>query len=417
METKNYPENGAVVIVDDRIEEALPLMNALSKMDIAYKYFTGKQDELPATPLKNVRILFLDIELEGMQGVTEDKTKLSALANVISRIISKNCSPYIIIAWTKHDELVKELDKYLSKIKPLFILAIDKSKCKRKKNNNIFDVFEISKQLKEKINDFGVFQFFLKWQNISNASSIELINDVASIFPFDNQWNDNTGNILKMLAEAYAGNQVNNNHEKFAMLTFNNLFLDIMEKNIVSSPGQSQFICNSGNAGNVDDIKGELNRRLHISPECNKKTLPGNIYLYDDLKELITLDNSEMVKDMLNNVSENNQNNNIKLILLEVSPFCDYAQNKWKRSRLLPGIICPKNFGNIIKKADFIYTTPILKIDNELVYLVFDIKYLSSIPLNSLNKKTSNMRIRKELLNDIQTKIAGHINRLGITSL
>ena len=417
METKNYPENGAVVIVDDQIEEALPLMNALSKMDIAYKYFTGKQDELPATPLKNVRILFLDIELEGMQGVTEDKTKLSALANVISKIISKDCSPYIIIAWTKHGKLVEKLDKYLSKIKPLFILAINKYECK--KNDGSFDIDKISQKLEEKINDFGVFLFFLKWQNIANASSIELINDVASIFPFDNQWNDNTGNILKMLAEAYAGNQVNNNHEKFAMLTFNNLFLDIMEKNIAPSTRQSQFISNAVNAGNVDDIKGELNRRLHISPECNKKTLPGNIYLYDNvnLKKSIPLDKSEMLKDMLNNVSENDQNNNIKLILLEVSPFCDYAQNKWKRSRLLPGIICPKNFGNKIKKAGFIYTTPILKIDNEPVYLVFNIKYLSSIPLNSLNEKTSNMRIRKELLNDIQTKIAGHINRLGITSL
>ncbi len=421
METNNYPENGSVVIVDDLIEEALPLMNVLSKIDIAYKYFSGKADELPPDdkPIKNVRIVFLDIELEGMQGVTEDKTKLSALAKVLSRIINKKSLPYIIIAWTKHGELVKGLDTYLSEIKPLFILAIDKSECK--KDDGSFNIDKISEKLKEKIKDFGVFQFFLIWQNISNASSIELINDIASIFSFDNQWNDNTGSILKMLAKGYAGKHADENIYRYAMLSFNNLFIDIIEKNIIfptTSINSKEYKIEDIEY-KIEDIEGELNRRLHISLESNQKPLPGNIYMYDsdNLPQLISLDKSEMVKDILNNASESDQNNNIKLILLEVSPFCDYAQNKWKRNRLLPGIICPKSLKNSIKKADFIYRTPLFNLEQGLVYLVFNIKYLTSVSLDLLQNKSSDMRIRKELLNDIQTKIAAHFNRLGITSI
>jgi len=89
MEENVYPENGSVVIVDDQIEEALPLMKVLAKTGISSKYFSGKAEELPGVPFDNVRIIFLDIELEGMHGVTEDKTKLSALANVISKIVTR----------------------------------------------------------------------------------------------------------------------------------------------------------------------------------------------------------------------------------------------------------------------------------------------------------------------------------------
>jgi hypothetical protein len=69
----------------------------------------------------------------------------------------------------------------------------------------------------------------------------------------------------------------------------------------------------------------------------------------------------------------------------------------------------------MIKKADYIYKTPLFLINGQLCFFVFDIRYLSSITFDSLNNKTSLYRFRKELVVDIQSKIAGHINRPGIT--
>lgn len=420
MKNNVYPENGSIVIVDDQIDEALPLIKILSKTGISFKYFNGKEEELPDDPLDNVRIVFLDIELEGMEGVTADKTKLSALANVISKIVATKCQPYVIIAWTKHQELVKELINYLKELSPLFTLCIDKSECKNKDGE--FDIDKISEKMNKKIDEFGSFKFFLKWQNISNKSSGEIINDISSIYPFDGKWNNNTNKLLVKLAEAYAGKQgYNENVWKYAMLSFNSLFLDIIEKEIFTDSFDTDKIMDLPQLQHLDDknIAGEINKRLHMSIENNNKPVPGNIY--GSIKN-IGVKKNNLIEGLFNgNLAQFNEKEILikksELIHLEVSPFCDYAQNKWKRSRILSGVKWPEKYEGNLKKADYIYKTPLFRIDGGLYYFVFDIRLLTSIEIEKLNNVTSTMRIRKELLNDIQTKIAGHINRLGITSI
>ncbi|MEO0288971.1 MAG: hypothetical protein ABIN00_04995 [candidate division WOR-3 bacterium] len=448
-----YPENGSVIIIDDQIEEALPLMRALSKHNISYKYFTGKNEDLPEKPLSNVKIIFLDIQLEGMEGVQNDRTKLTVLANIISKIVDNSCFPYMIIAWTKHQDLVDELNKYLKNNNPPFIiLAIGKEEVKE---NDEYNVNKIEEKLKEEINKSEAFQFFLKWQNIANTSSIQVVNEVASIYPLDNQWDKNIKSILNMLAEAYAGKQAGNEGHKNALMCFNNLYLDIIENNILS--GIPDFHIDIQEMKNLNDneIKGELNRRLLISFEKSNFVVPGNIYEENDCFEFIKLnpkdvfqkvdvefkkkleeclkrfefgDCNEVIKrvfkifkkQLVECCSKPNteyEDNKFFLIYLEVSPFCDYAQNKWKMHRILPGISWPFEYERNLKKADYIYKTPLFRIDNKLLFYVFDIRYLTSLPLEALNNVNSKKRFRKELLNDIQTKIASHINRPGITSV
>lgn len=450
---KLYPENGSVVIVDDQIEETLPLMVALSKLDISYKYFSGKSDDLPTEPLSNIKIIFLDIQLEGMEGVQNDKTKLSTLANVISKIVGNSCIPYIIIAWTKNKELVSHLNNYLNNNKPLLVLTITKDEVKK---NAEFDIEEIRKKLEAEIRESSSFQFFLSWQNIVNLSSIKVVNEIASIYSFTNKWDNKIQNILKLLAEAYAGKQAGNDMVRNAMMCFNNLYLDIIENNILS--GISDFHIDNQEMNNLndDEIKGELNRRLLISLEKSNSVVPGNIYeenycfefiklnpqdifqkidveefkkkLKECLKQFESDDCREEIKNVLKTLKKQivesccnskleYEESKFSLVFLEVSPFCDYAQEKWRMHRILPGIAWPSEYKGTIKKADYIYKTPLFRIDNKLLFYVFDIRYLTSLPLGTLNDVNSNLRFRKELLNDIQTKIAAHINRPGITSV
>ncbi|HOK50882.1 MAG TPA: hypothetical protein PLF75_03235, partial [Bacteroidales bacterium] len=211
-------------------------------------------------------------------------------------------------------------------------------------------------------------------------------------------------------AEAYAGQQTNNNSDLTAMLAINNLLLDIIENRIQNTKKNESFINNQTvNLTDINEIKGELNRRLLIANEQNNSVIPGNIYK-----------NEFLIKCDINNLCNNNNiekelNKQENHIILEVSPYCDYAQKKWKFHRILPGIIWLEQYGNILKKADYIYKTPIFLINKQLCFFVFDLRYLSSITFDSLNNKTSLYRFRKELVVDIQSKIAGHINRPGIT--
>ena|SRR3990172_11902771 len=127
----NLPENGRVIVVDDKIiEEGLPLIKALSKNGVPVTFFTGISDELPDQPLPDVRIIFLDIVL-GTEGQS-DKTKISTAVGVINRLIGNDntYAPYLIIAWTKHEELIEGIKQSLRNNPPVFILDLEKNECK-----------------------------------------------------------------------------------------------------------------------------------------------------------------------------------------------------------------------------------------------------------------------------------------------
>lgn len=105
----NIPENGRVVVIDDVIKEALPLIQALSRHRIPVTYFDGELDTLPDEPIEEVRIVFLDIVL-GTE-VQDEKSRISKVVGVLNKIVGDKNGPYLIIIWTKHHKLIDELNK------------------------------------------------------------------------------------------------------------------------------------------------------------------------------------------------------------------------------------------------------------------------------------------------------------------
>lgn len=61
----DLPQNGRIVIVDDQIVQALPLMNYFSKNKVPFTYFDGSAENLPKQGFDDIRILFLDVNLSG----------------------------------------------------------------------------------------------------------------------------------------------------------------------------------------------------------------------------------------------------------------------------------------------------------------------------------------------------------------
>ena len=103
------PINGRIAIVDDQIEQALPLMRVLSKNNIPYVYYKGNDmNYLPKNPENDIRILFLDLNLLGGKD-NQPKDIRSTLFSVISRIISPNNYPYVLILWSRQEKEYKEM--------------------------------------------------------------------------------------------------------------------------------------------------------------------------------------------------------------------------------------------------------------------------------------------------------------------
>ena len=59
----HLPADGSVIVVDDKAEEALPLIELLSSKGVACTYYSGADETLPANPVQKVRIAFFDIQL------------------------------------------------------------------------------------------------------------------------------------------------------------------------------------------------------------------------------------------------------------------------------------------------------------------------------------------------------------------
>ena len=410
----NIPKNGRIVVIDDEYEkEALPLIEALSKNGVSAMYFTGNQEKLPLEPLSGVRIVFLDIVLAGTEG-QDEKTKISTIIGVLSKIIGKNNKSYLIIAWTKHNELIEGLKNNLKENPPIFILNLKKSECKDSHGN--YEISKIEKKLKKELKNAGAFQLFIIWENLVHKSTGKIVNDFSSFYPMDDNWDSNMCGVFQKLARAYAGKQLKDGETdkliKDALLTFNGTFLDTLENEINNKKIEGLKINDSDNVNN--DITAQINSRLHLIIQPPKNSVPGNIYEWENRVKI----NDLFDGDINLHPQKDSFLNKLKYILLEVSPSCDYAQNKWKLHRVLHGLMWPENdFNKIKKKADYIYTSPIFKVDNKIYKFVFDIRYLTTLSLDELKDKKPVLRIRHDLLVDIQSKIAGHINRPGVICL
>ena len=130
------PRNGGIVIIDDQIREAIPLMNALSQKGVSYVYYNGEIRNYPKETLESVRLIFLDMHLDNVSGVANDnKSVVSTLIAGIDTIVSDNNGPYVIMVWSKHDsqhltDFKKGvLEKNGLQCKPVAVLNMDKSCC------------------------------------------------------------------------------------------------------------------------------------------------------------------------------------------------------------------------------------------------------------------------------------------------
>lgn len=450
----SIPRNGGVVVIDDKPEdEGLPLLRALSSKGIPATYFTGEVEEMPENPLSGIRAVFLDIVL-GTEG-QDEKTKISKASAVLGRIIGKDNSPFLLIAWTKHEELLEGLNKVLKSEGLKFILIdLEKNSCKNGKGEYAVNI--ISTRLQEKLKEIGVFHLFILWESLVHGSSDRIVSDFSEFYSFDKNWNRNMTGVFLKLAEGFAGKQLNrsDNREivKNALLSFNGAFLDTLESEIGNyDPANIRLSFNAAPGGIDKRITGDINSKLLFAMESGVSVAPGCVYRYADICRDGAIKQSTLIYDFLDpyktrqifleekkidaaTLSEDDQQKiegelkkyakkirakigrRATMIVAEVSPYCDYAQRKWKVTRILVGLLCPhsEEYDSILKRADFVYASPIFLFEGHLYRMLLDLRYFSSIEFSKFGGRTPLFRLKYPLLVEIQSKLASHVHRPGV---
>ena len=239
-----------IVVVDDKREDVENLLKLLNKKGIPFNYYyeDANIDNLPDDPIKNVRLLFLDFVL-GTDG-QQEKTKISTMLTVIKKIIHVDNGPYVILAWTMHNDsngygdLVTpfkvELYKSSDIPNPVAIVDLDKISVMR-------DLRLIDKKLKNTFDGANIFEILLGWEangRVALADVIKTINDISlqnitdpplSLDEFSSKLRKSTERNMYQFAASVSGEKnlsPSNGILIDAQLPLGNIFQDHLEKHI-----------------------------------------------------------------------------------------------------------------------------------------------------------------------------------------
>jgi len=468
------PNNGKVVIIDDQPEDVIELISALSREKVPFLHYKEMDlSDLPETPIENVRLIFLDLELL-TDTYMSTKNITAPIKTRLSKILQPN-TPYALVIWSRKESDYKEalLTDFTGEFieyKPVFYTSLPKADIIGKAGAlNI-----IKAELEKEILKFKSFNAFLVWESIVNESAGKLTNDITRMYPLDEEWDTKTQFLLYKLAFAYSGKAVNSfdslKQLKKALYTLTMTFSDNIE-NLIDKIKDDRFLDLVQNSPQqIKSFTPIINKLLLISESSDDNTQPGNLFFPLEKIEKESKENDEFCKlstekiqsstkddkkkaeslaglkknhsskrqeletkrDKLKKVSNEIINSALNegisdelsssilksafAIEIVVTPMCDYAQVKTKLSRILPGIIVPSKYRiNLNVNPAYVYISDAdIKINSVDSLFIFDFRFLYSKDNSHLKGYETSMRLKQQFLSDIQIKLGAHVNRSGI---
>ncbi len=402
-------ESGRIVLIDDKKDEIESLLNSIWSHGIPFLYFDGTQETLPNKPLEGIRFVFLDIELRGMKGQSA-KTKASGVVAVLKKIISEDNGPYVIIFWTKHKEAIVPVIENCNteKIPPVGWVDLEKPE----------GIEKITERLEQKLGEIGAFQLYVSWENIVNNASKEFVRTFSSLVNLGNNWSKDTAALFYKLYKAYvAKNELQDKEEQFkcACHLMNRSFLDTLE-NLTRKDLTLPEGFKLENKELPSDTEAKLNTSLFLSDSIINRHSPGNVYSYNDavLKETL-------IQDIFKAEQTPNE---CALCMVIISPECDLAQNKVLKAkgnggtspplhRVLFGLEIPSDENSKLrdKRESDYHIGPIWHGEKSSMLIL----HFATMSFHSEGKLPERplFTLKRDLLFDLQSKAANHVNRHG----
>lgn len=411
----NLSNSGRVVVIDDNFDEIKNLLNSLGKQAVPYLYYDGSMDNLPDEPLEGIRFIFLDIELQDTKG-KDEKNQASVLIAILKKIISTLNGPYVIGFWTKHIEVINYVIENctIAKIPPVAYVDLGKPSTV---DTEEWNVEKISDKIKLKLSNIGAFQLYVEWENVLHSSSNKFINDFASLIPYGTDWSPKTSSLFYKLYKAYVDKNVfDDQAEQFkcACLLMNLSFSDVLHRFSFENLKLPDGFKLSNDEIDLSIIS-KLNTSLFLSNNLLKRPSTGYLYYCKNQKLLDTL--------AINIFKENKKPDSIKLCKAIITPECDLAQNKVlkykdgniekKFQRIIFGILFNHNedYKNILKSGDAHFQIGPFWFNDQIQIIVFHFLSITFEDENNFDKPF--LSLKRDMLFDIQSKAANHVNRLG----
>jgi hypothetical protein len=419
MNLEKYRDFTKVVIVDDALGEGEALRKALSKKDISSLFYHIENTrDFPQTPLSGVRLIFLDLILESLATppVNPDARAKHVLHN-LRRFIGK-ANVYMLVIWTSKiatDPAVNCLREIISSDEnvatPVAIVTLNKAKYNVVPNGEV-DFEGIQTAIEKELSRLPAFSVFSEGERLAvNGIS----NTTSSIAGGGNEVE--LTKLISALSTAQGGSNVSDDQRaKNALLTMQSIFDDEIGREI---EGQ-QFLPMEHLDGLNGLQKSKINKPLIFSPTLVSGS--GAIYIV----KLLADEKRSILKDIIETPEENIKKfdptyyiRKQEIIFLDITPICGSAQANGN-NYYVTGVLHPLKYKNSATgtkelkiKKDYCYSFEYNFFYKEEIYaLSLNLKTFSTDP-KYVNEECLRLKLRSNIIIDIQHKLAAYISRPG----
>ncbi len=432
-----------VLLIDDTLKEAIPVIKACAKKNIPIAYFDGTIDDLPSESEKftQVRLVIADMDIIG--GGDTDDNKVSTLIARLQRILAINNGPYTLISWTKHPDLIDLLDKKLFELYlredeqnkvplPILILRFEKKDFTNKDGE--FDIEKLSSSIESELIKSLPLSIMQHWEELCLFSAAGVTNELAQLVDSDAKdprtWRENWKNKFTTILNSLANQEIGEDNLKKetyyeALLgVLNPLQNDVSEATKIAFPSVTDEFINSPKV-DINQMAGKINTKLHVSTQESKQFYPGNLYKLVESAKTISLDPNKLFENLVQKDYKNDKDlfNRTTPILLEVSASCDYAQNKIKFAKFLGGLLVEKNDYGLFKQPNYkqpleaiLFLDPLWLGEKEQRILLSS-HYLLTLDKEKAIQLISFARLRNQWLTYVQFWLAQQLSRPGVVML
>jgi hypothetical protein len=435
---------GRVVVVDDEVDEAMPIIKAFSRVGVPITYFDGTESELPrpTKKLRGIRLAILDMNL-GVGGSQENIA--STLVQTVSRIISADNGPYGILIWTNHPDLKDLVTKYIFERSelpnPVFVVMLKKASFVKSAPKR-FAMAKLSKELFSEPSQNSPLECLQAWEGLAHTAATNVTNSIvgmtdspaATLAEWKRAWQEEALRLLFVISKAQAEELHSAETCIPALfLALNPLHSDRMEILVDEMPddlgGHVDGIM-AAKGGSKVERRAKVNSMLHLAADRLDKFNPGNLYTFARRKRPPFVPQLREVLAGAVQGNEAQKEANVKELApivqvcgVEISPVCDHAQGKLPVSRVIVGLLVPHEHEKKIKQAGFLKRvgplylakTRIVKAGAYNLYL--DSRYVAAVKPAQLKASRATVRVRLQLLADIQSWAAYQGSRQGVMLL
>lgn len=429
-------ENNRIIIVDDVEEDLQKLSKVFYNHGIGCRAFPYDGFTFPDTPLKGVRFAFFDIHLDQSP---ENTALFSTLKNTISKYISEENGIYVLIFWSNRKDLVPEFiefvnrtdDSFKANLKPIALEVLDKN-----------EFIDPDSDLETKLNAIlsnDIVECLIKFDEAVLLAATQTLDKILSIIPFTDQWgktdqfSSDCKAVFSKIAEAsYGFTQAQRNPDTAIKEAITPVFESILKQNDDSC--WKKFLTPLRVARNSSELKfpisvstAKLNSIFHIDNYNighRDKTERGALCFIKDDKICEVFNNILRIDfpDWFNRTFPglNREDRQLsKVIAIEISAACDYAQAKKRTNKYVLGAIIPEECIsrlNTEKTGEYLFVIPFsFEIEGKNYKIGLNLNYTMVESKNLLFLDSPILILKKEIMDLIGSKYANHISRLGIT--